>query len=420
MGDLIPRGVEPLMRELAGALRIVIVNGPRQSGKTTLLRQAQSAGGGEYVSLDDAEVLRAARADPLGFVQGLGRPSYVDEVQRGGDDLVRSIKIAVDASRDKGQFILSGSSRFLTIPHLSESLAGRAGFVDLWTISVAERTGGPGAFLEVVAEAPETFAGCLSPWRRDDYWESIVRGGYPEVLGMSSSLGRWGWFDGYLSTVILRDISDFAQIHQADSLIRLLKLVAARSGSTAVLADLARDAELSRDTVRNYLSYLNMVFLTVDLPVWAANLTTRAAKAPRAFLSDSGLAAYLLGIDSARLRTPTGGQAAGSLLETFVLGELMKLKAMTLSRVSIMHYRDNNGREVDFILEFPAGDIVAMEVKASASPGASAAKHLIWLRDKLGERFKAGIVLHLGERGLSMGDRIYSLPLSVLWGNAGP
>ncbi|GAA3442339.1 ATP-binding protein [Planomonospora venezuelensis] len=416
MSRLIPRAIEPLLHELASGLRIVIVNGPRQSGKTTLLRQAHAVRGGQYVTLDDEKTLAAALEDPVSFVRGRPRPLIIDEIQRGGDKLVRAIKMAVDESRDRGQFILSGSSKFLTIPTLSESLAGRAGFLDLWPLSLSERVAGPIDFIERVFEEPQSLIGARSEWSREDYLEAIIRGGYPETFPLKSDLARSRWYEGYASTILNRDITDFAQVHHVGSLSRLLVLIAARAGSPAVLADLARDADLGRDTVRNYLSYLNMVFLTNDLQGWAANLNTRAAKTPRTYITDSGLATQLLSVTRAKLRTP-GHRALGGLLETFVVAELTKLKAMSLSRVDLYFYRDSNDHEVDIVLESPRGEVVAIEVKASVSPGLGAAKHLVWLREKLGDRFVAGVVLHLGEQALSFGDRILSLPVSALWGH---
>jgi predicted AAA+ superfamily ATPase len=419
MSKLVPRAAQPLLTELAAGLRIVIVNGPRQAGKTTLLKEFQADRGGLYVTLDDPATLTGALRDPVGFVARDSRPLLIDEVQRGGDSLIRAIKMAADTSRDRGQFILSGSSRFLTIPTLSESLAGRAGFLDLWTLSVAERSGGTASFFDEIFRAPAAMAGKQTPWTRRDYMEVMVQGGYPELLDIPSPVTRRTWYDGYLSTVITRDISDFAQVHRLDALTRLLGLVSARSGSPAVLSDLARATELSRDSVRNYLAYLDMVFLTSQLPVWSTNLTTRVAKTPRHFVTDSGLVAHLLGLSVEDLTDP-GHPAVGGLLETFVLAELTKLKSAGLSRVAIHHYRDVNNREIDFVLEAPRGEVVGIEVKASVSPGANAGRHLRWMRDRLGDRFVAGIILHLGPTAASFGERIFALPLSVLWGHAPP
>lgn len=331
--------------------------------------------------------------------------------------LCRAIKMAVDEDPRPGRFVLSGSSRFLTVPTLSESLAGRAAFIDLWPLSMAEATRGPADFLSRVFADPSSLREAESGWTRDDYIQAICSGGYPEVRGLRSQLARSAWYDGYLSTVINRDISDFAEIGKVRAIPRLLGLVAARAGSPLVIADLARSADLDRATVRTYLTYLDTVFLTTEVLPWSTNLTSRLSKTPEVFLTDSGLAAHLLGTSQSDLRR-VGHPALGGLVETFVHAELMRLRTVSEIPVSIWQFRENDNREIDFILEGPGGTVVGIEVKATTSPGADSAKHLRWLRDRLGERFTAGVVLHLGQRASSFGDGIHALPVSALWGHS--
>lgn len=417
MGDLVPRLAQGLLDELASALRVVVVNGPRQSGKTTLLRQYQRAHGGSYRTLDNRQDQEAAIADPAAFAAEGQPPRLIDEVHLGGDWLIRAIKIAVDEDPRPGRFILSGSSRFLTIPTLSESLAGRAAFVDLWPLSLAELTGGPADFLSRVFGDPASLRGAESGWTRGEYIRAICSGGYPEARGLRSQIARSAWFDGYITTVINRDISGFAEISKARAVPRLLGLIAARAGSPLVIADLARSADLDRATVRNYLTYLDTVFLTTEVLSWSTNLSSRLSKTPEVFLTDTGLAAHLLGASEADL-SRVGHPALGGLVETFVHAELMKLASVSDVPVSIWQFRENDNREVDFILEGPGGAVAGIEVKATTSPGTDTAKHLHWLRDRLGDRFAAGIVLHLGQRSTSFGGNIHAIPVSALWGHA--
>ena len=302
------------------------------------------------------------------------------------------------------------------MPTLSESLAGRAAFVDLWPLSMAEVTGGPADFLSRVFSEPAALRGAESAWTRDEYIRAICLGGYPEARGLRSQIARSAWYDGYLTTVINRDISDFAEIGKVRAIPGLLGLVAARAGSPLVVADLARSADLDRATVRNYLTYLDTVFLTTEVLPWSTNLNSRLSKTPEVFLADSGLAAHLVGASEADLRR-VGHPALGGLVETFVHAELMKLATVSEVPVSIWHFRENDDREVDFILEGPGGAVVGIEVKATTSPGADSAKHLRWLRERLGKRFTAGVVLHLGQRASSFGDGIHALPVSALWGH---
>ncbi|SEF17304.1 ATP-binding protein [Jiangella alba] len=412
MADLVPRAAAARLSELTAHLRVVMVSGPRQSGKTTLLREHLRSGG-TFRSLDRPETLAAARDDPATFATSGSIPRIIDEVQLGGDRLVRAIKADVDAHPEPGRFVLSGSSRFLTIPTLSESLAGRVAFVDLWPLSMAERTrSGSDAVTRWFGDIGSVMSD--STWTRPGYLAAVTAGGYPEALTITSALARRAWFDGYLSTVITRDIRDFATITRGDAVGTLLGLVAARAGGTAVLADLAQSANLARDTTRNYLSYLDMVYLTTTVPAWSSNLTSRLGKTPKLYPTDSGLAAHVLGVDADALAEP-GHPALGPLVETFVAAELLKAIAVAGQRISLFHFRTADRQEVDFVLEGPGGRIIAIEVKASASPGASALKGLRWLRDKLGDRLHAGILLHLGTEAASRGDGIYALPLSSLW-----
>jgi predicted AAA+ superfamily ATPase len=401
------------LSELAAHLRIVMVNGPRQSGKTTLLMRHLSEAGGSYRTLDRADTLRAARDAPAAFAAFGDSPRIIDEVRFGGDDMVRAIKVAVDADPSPGRFILSGSSRFLTIPTLSESLAGRLAFVDLWPLSLRERTGAPTSFISTVFD-DATGLVAESAWTRPQYLDCVVSGGYPEAISITSTVARRAWYDGYLNTVTTRDIQDFATVSHGGAVSTLLGLVAARAGSIAVVSDLAQGVELARDTTRNYLSYLDMVYLTMSLPAWSSNLTSRLIKTPKLYPTDSGLAAHLLGVDTEQLTEP-GHPALGPLVETFVATELLKARASANFRIGLFHLRTADKREIDFILEGPRGRVVAIEVKASTSPGPGAMKGLRWLRAQLGDRLHAGILLHLGTEAASRGDNLYSLPLSALW-----
>nr|WP_260173383.1 ATP-binding protein [Nocardioides albus] len=398
---------------MTGTFRIVVVGGPRQAGKTTLLRTLHAEGSGSYATLDDPTTLNTARQDPAGYASFGARPRVIDEVQRGGNDLLLAIKECADNDNSPGQFILSGSSRFLTVPTLSESLAGRAVFLDLWPLSAAERTGSvadtPAALFD-----PATFASrdLVSTWGRDDYFELIRSGGYPEAIRVPESV-RDAWFDSYVSTVTLRDVASFADIRNASAVPQLLGLVAARSGGQLVQGDLAKSLNLAQNTVRDYLNYLEIVFLAARLPAWSTNLSSRLIKTPKAYVTDSGLAASLLGVDES-VAEP-GHPQAGQLVETLVFTELTRQLTTSTARANLNYFRDREGREVDFVLTKRDGSIVAIEVKASATAKTDSFKHLAWMRDKYGEKFRAGYVLYLGSEVRPFGDRLAAVPVSALW-----
>jgi uncharacterized protein len=219
--------------------------------------------------------------------------------------------------------------------------------------------------------------------------------------------------------VISRDIGEFARAHKAQAIPDLIALVAARAGGQLVLAHVADGLGLDVATVRTYLAYLETVFLVASAPAWSNNLSSRVTHAPKTYVTDSGLAAYPMDVEAEALLEP-GHAALGGLLETFVFAELLKLSTFARRHVTVRHYRDREKREIDFILELRDGTVVGIEVKASATPKSEDAKHLRWLRDKLGDRFRAGYVLHLGSTNLASGDRIYFSPLSILWDHRGP
>lgn len=413
-----PRFALQRLTERVAAFRVVILNGPRQAGKTTLLNLFHDDHNGSFRSLDDATTLRVAREDPTEFARYGAAPRAIDEIQRGGDDLVLAIKYLVDRDNSKGQFVLSGSTRFLTVPTLSESLAGRAVFVDLWPFAAAERFGAPGDFCELLFAGRQSFTGAAeSPWTRADYLRLICAGGYPEALSIANPALRQGWFDGYLSTVVLRDVASFAQIHHGELIPRLLGMLAARAGGQTVMSDLAKDLQLSHATIRNYLRYLDTVFLTGRVPPWSTNLNAKLVKTPKVFPTDSGLAAHLLQVDADAMAAP-GHPTTGTLVETFVYAELTRLLAAGDLGATLYYYRDRDGREIDFLLERRGGQVVAIEVKAAATVGPDDFRHLRWLADRLGDRLAGGYVLHLGSQTHPFGDRMMALPLSAMWHHA--
>jgi predicted AAA+ superfamily ATPase len=418
MNSLVARQACTRLNLLSQAFRVVIVNGPRQAGKTTLLRYFQDRHGGSLRSLDHEPALAPALADPTEFARYGERPIIIDEVQRAGDPLILAIKYLVDQDNTPGQFVLAGSTRFLTVPTLSESLAGRAAFVDLWPFAAVERAAITSDIGAILVDSPrDMLDSAVSTWSRADYLDLICTGGYPEVVRLPAGLVRRAWFEGYIQTVIQRDVRQFADIQHGALVPRLLSLLAARVGGHVIAADLARTIELNQVTVRNYLSYLDTVFLTMQVPAWSTSLTTKAAKASKTYLTDSGLAAHLMDVEAEALLMP-GHPALGHLVETFVASELTKLLAYQDRGVTLRHFRDRDGREIDFILETRSGNVSAIEVKATSTANAKDFRHLSWLRDKLGDRFTAGIVFHLGAESHSFGDRLQALPVSALWQHA--
>ena len=276
--SLIPRRAVAVALRRIDAARVVMVNGPRQSGKTALLGVVRQARGGTYVSLDDASDLQSARVDPGGFLADLERPTFIDEVQRGGDPLVLAVKAVVDRSADRGQFVLAGSTRFLTEPRLSESLAGRARFVDLWPLSQGEIDDTSDDFVDAVFAKPDRLV-AAAPVRqsRAEIFERVCRGGFPEAVLASGALARREFFADYIRTVTTRDVREIADLEHVALLRSLVQLLAAQTATELNIADLGRRVGIPAPTLRRYLPLLKTVYLHHTVPAWTRNLTAKIA-----------------------------------------------------------------------------------------------------------------------------------------------
>lgn len=247
----------------------------------------------------------------------------------------------------------------------------------------------------------------------DDVPVRVARGGYPEAVLREAEDRRAAWFASYISTILQRDVRDLARVDALHALPNLLKLLAARASGLLNLADVGRDAGLPHTTLTRYLALLETVFLVHRLPAWSPNLGKRLVKAPKLHLVDTGLACHLVGANARRLSEDR--TLLGKVLETFVIGELRKQLSWTDPRTALFHFRTATGSEVDAVLEKPDGAVAAIEVKASASAGPPEFVALQSLRDQLGQRFRAGIVLYLGDQIMPFGDKLWLVPVPVLW-----
>lgn len=412
-----PRRLESVVADALDAFRVVVVTGPRQAGKTTLVRRTLQ-GGGTLVRLDDEATLQAALADPMAIASFGMVPRAVDEVQRAGDPLIRAIKAQVDDDPRPGQFLLNGSADFLIVPTISESLAGRAAFLELWPFTQGELDGAPDNFLRRALQGPASLGDVAHrPLASADYLGRICAGGYPEVSRLSEGARRV-WFRNYLRTVVERDIKEATGARKAWQLPRVLSLLAARTAGELVVSHVHDDGGLgSRGTTEDYIGYLQMAYLIHVLPAWSRNLTRKVTRHPKVHLVDTGLAAHVLGKNPGALARPTD-PARGPLYETFVVNELLRQASWLDEEVRLHHLRDRDGAEIDIIVEAADGRVVGVEVKSSSTVGHSDARWLSWLRDKIGDDFVTGVVLHTGPRSFGLGDRILALPISQLWNAA--
>ena len=366
--------------------------------------------GATYFTLDDSATLALAAGDPSGFIRNLSRPVAIDEIQK-VPALLPAIKLSVDQDRRPGRFLLTGSANVMTVPRVSESLAGRMEILPLYPFSAGELEGSPEGFLH------RLFAGSVEisgpEVDRNDIAGRIARGGYPEAIQRETDDRRAAWFASYISTILQRDVRDLARVDALHALPNLLKILAARASGLLNLADVGRDAGLSHTTLTRYLVLLETVYLVHRLPAWSRNLGQRLVKAPKVHPVDTGLACHLLGADARRLSEDR--PLLGRLLESYVLSELRKQASWTDPRTELFHFRTSTGSEVDVVLEKPDGTVGAIEVKASATVTASDFLALAALRDQLGRQFRAGVVLYLGDRVIPYGDRLWLAPVPALW-----
>ena len=407
---MVLRHIEDSVHTAMADTPVVLLNGARQTGKTTLARSLAEKTGAEYFTLDDAASLALAASDPTGFVRNLRGPVVIDEIQK-APDLFPAIKVAVDKHRRPGRFLLTGSANVMTLPRLSESLAGRMEVIPLFPFSTGELAGTRESFVKRLLDG--TLAEAKLSVTKNDVAARLTRGGYPEAVERRTVSRRAAWFASYISTILQRDVRDLARVDALHQLPNLLKLLAARTSGLMNLADLGRDVALPHTTVTRYLALLETVFLIHRLPAWSTNLGKRLVKAPKLHLVDTGLACHLIGADGRRLSEDRS--LLGRMMETFVVGELRKQLSWTDPHTSLFHFRTATGSEVDVVLETADGSVAGVEIKAGDTVGASDFAALQALRDQLGKRFQSGIVLYLGEQVVPFGDKLWLVPLPALW-----
>ncbi len=411
--DLYPRYIEPRVLESLTDTPVVLIHGPRQCGKTTLARLVGDVRGFTYLSFDDDVQRSAAQADPVGYVADLPEQVILDEVQR-VPELFTSLKAAVDGQRKPGRFILTGSAHVLLVPRLSDSLAGRMAILRLHPLSQAEIGRNRADFLQAL------FRGAFksgAPGRRQGrvLAERIAAGGYPAALSRATTRRRTAWYRDYMDTLVQRDVLDLTRISRLDAIPRLLEMAAGQTARLVNVSDMAAPFQVSRPTIREYLTLLSRIFLLEELSPWHSNRLRRLIKTPRLHLGDTGLACALLGQDATSLWEDRA--LFGQMLETFIFQELRRQAGWQEDEISFSHFRDKDKNEVDMVLE-SAGKLAGVEVKAGSTVTASDFSGLRKLQRAAEKRFAAGAVLYDGDSVVPFGKDLYAVPISCLWGDA--
>lgn len=426
---LYKRFAEPRLIEALSDSPIALIHGPRQCGKTTLAQMvcspeqlARYTGSRKdpsigspcytYLTFDDAVTRGSAEADPTGFVADLQGRAILDEVQR-VPGLFEALKVAVDRGRTMGRFLLTGSSNVFLTAGLSDSLAGRMETVQLHPLAQCELEGARanGTFLD------DLFGKGFGTRRTErlgrDLSRRIASGGYPAALARPTGRRRGNWYRDYVNAQVLRDVRDLARIRSVNVLPRLMALAAANTATLFNLADLAAPFELSRPTIRDYVTLLEQVFLLGELPSWHDNRARRLVKRPKLHVGDTGLACALMGIDADGLVRER--KMLGRLLETFVYREIQRQASWNDELLSLFHFRDRDGLEVGIVIEKGAQAVAGVQVKAGSSVAAADFRGLRKLSQAAGNRFVRGVVLYDGEISASYGNRLHAVPIRALW-----
>lgn len=407
---LYPRWIEPRIHEALLDTPVVLLAGPRQAGKTTLVRQF-TEGGRHYLTLDDELTLLSAREDPVGMIRNLDR-AIIDEIQR-APQLLLAIKKSVDEDRRPGRFLLTGSANLMALPTVADSLAGRMETLMLLPLSQSEIERRPANWID------RLFAGEIlttnPPVLGDELVARVVRGGYPEAVARSTEKRRTAWARQYINAILQRDVRDIAEIDKLDQLPRLLRALAQTAGQMCNYANLGAQVGLDGKTVSRYIGVFEQMYLLRRIDVWARNRLMRVVKTPKLQFIDAGLLAMLMDIHAKEAQTDRSRY--GHVLESFVFGELLKHSTTAEDDYQLLYYRDADKFEVDMVIENSAGQLVGVEVKASATVKQRDLRGLKKLANLARDQFTAGVLLYDGDETLPLGNKLWAAPLSTLWGS---
>jgi predicted AAA+ superfamily ATPase len=392
---------------------VVLINGSRQTGKSTIVRSLElPQKDRQYLTFDDPGILAAAKRDANGFIAGLDRWVTLDEVQH-VPALFPAIKMAVDRKRESGRFLLTGSANVLLLPKLSESLAGRMEVLTLWPFSQGEMAQIQEDFIDTIFAKQVAWSPTGLPrLQRNEIFEKVRAGGYPLVVERQEGR-RKAWFQSYLMTILQRDVRDLSAIADLTAVPRLLTVVASRVGNLLNFADLSRNVALNQTTLKRYFALLETTFLVHLLQPWSVNLGQRVIHTPKVYVNDTGLLAHLLALTLDRLESDAG--LAGGALENFVLMELRKQATWSETQPNFFFWRTAAGQEVDIVLEDSAGRVVGVEVKASSTLGDRDVRGLESLAKAVGKRWIRGVVLYTGTEVIPFAPNLHGLPLPSLW-----
>lgn len=410
MMKILPRTLEASIEKASRQFPVILLTGPRQVGKTTLLKALAEREDGpvprRYVTLDNPMMLRLAREEPALFLQRLPPPLLIDEIQY-APGLFPLIKESVDAQGGKGLYWLTGSQPFHLMHHITESLAGRVAVVHLQGLSLGETLGMGSKVVPFLPGVPSGTAVKSDKPALGWLYERIWRGAFPALHVATDEPVDWDLFYGsYLQTYLQRDVRDLAQVGDLTAFLRFLRSAAARTAQLLNITDMARDVGVAPNTARHWLSIMAASGLVWLLEPYHTNLSKRLVKTPKLYFLDTGLAAYLTEWSSPA--TLEAGAMSGALLETWVVAEMLKSYWHNGKQAPFYYYRDKDQREID-VLIVRDGRLHPVEIKKSAQPGRDAVRHFAVL-ENLGLTVGHGAVVCLCEEALPLTPRVDAVP----------
>jgi predicted AAA+ superfamily ATPase len=404
------------VRDLLAEEPVIALHGPRTVGKSTLLRSLAASRGKEVIDLDEPQTRDAVEASPSAFAGGES-PVFIDEYQH-APSILDAIKAELNRDLRPGRFVLTGSTRYASLPKAAQSLTGRLHTVTLWPLSQGEQTGVREDFAERLLDSPANLVTqAMSKTSRGEYVERVLRGGFPLALARPTPQSRARWFDDYLALVLERDVAELSNIRQREKMPRLVARLGGQTAQVLNVARAAADIGLEASVAEHYVRLLESVFLVHRLPAWGTSLRARASSKPKLHFVDSGLAGRMLRVTADKLSTaqPAAFTELGRLLETFCVGEILKQVGWLPEPVHAGHWRTHDGDEVDLVLERDDGAVVGIEVKTGERVPGDQFRSLRKLRDSLGAGFLGGVVLHMGSRSYTYDDRLHAVPIDRLW-----
>ncbi|MBA3029351.1 MAG: ATP-binding protein [Desulfobacteraceae bacterium] len=409
MIEYYPRWQKETVKQMLIERRVLLLSGPRQSGKTTLARELDSDET-EYRTLDDSTLREAAENDPQGFIKQTKKTLIIDEVQR-VPSLLPEIKKAVDEDTRPGQYLLTGSTNIQALPTVTESLAGRIAKIRLRPLTQGEIRKNNPRFIDSAFE--QSFPTSPTHYDRDTIMEIAFRGGYPEPLALQDAARR-RWHRDYIGAILERDLKDLARIRRKNAMQELVRILASWSGKYMDLSAISSGLSLQRPTIESYINALESLYLVERIHPWTKTDYARVGKQSKLFMVDSGLMASLLNwkIDQVRLDS----DRSGKLMETFAFNEISAQVDSGNGLYELLHYRDREKREIDFLIERGDGALIGIEIKAGSAVHKNDFKHMKWFQNNLvANQDFIGIVLYTGEFPASFGDNLWAIPFGLLW-----